>query len=66
MTLGKKVLKLRAEHNLSQAKLAEQVYVSQQAINAIEHDVRLPGLGLASRLAKALGCTVDELLRNEV
>jgi putative transcriptional regulator len=42
---------LRAEHNVSQAELAERVGVSRQAINAIENERHDPSITLAFAIA---------------
>lgn len=48
------VKKYRADKKMTQAQLAEQVYVSKRTIISIEKGVYSPGLLLAYRLAKAL------------
>ena len=56
---------LRAEHDWTQAQLAERVGVSRQAIIAIEHGKYEPGLSLALRLARAFKRTVEEVFTLE-
>ena len=53
------------EANLSQAALGEAVGVSQQMIAHILMGRKRPTLELAVGIARALGCTVDELLESE-
>ena len=53
------------EANLSQAALGEKVGVSQQMIAHILMGRKRPTLELAVSMARALGCTVDELLERE-
>jgi putative transcriptional regulator len=50
---------LRAEHNLSQADLADKVGVSRQTINAIETDKYDPSLPLAIKLARLFAQPVE-------
>ncbi|MCT6807740.1 MAG: helix-turn-helix transcriptional regulator [Bombilactobacillus sp.] len=52
---------LRKQQRYSQALLAQAANVTRQTINAIETDKYDPSLGLAFKLAKILGVTVDEL-----
>ena len=51
---------LRAEKKLSQAKLAEAVNVSRQAINTIENGRHDPSITLAYRIANALDADISE------
>lgn len=55
------IAKLRKQQRYSQALLAQAANVTRQTINAIENDKYDPSLGLAFKLAKTLGVTVDEL-----
>lgn len=52
---------LRAEHNLTQAMLAEALEVSRQTVNAIETGKFDPSLPLAFRIAKQFGLTIEEI-----
>ena len=56
-----RIRELRRAQELSQEALAKRCGVSRQTINAIENDKYDPTLALAFRLARQLGCTVDEL-----
>lgn len=51
----------RAEHRLSQEKLAELAGVSRQAINAIENEKHEPSISLAFRIAFALGSEITDV-----
>jgi putative transcriptional regulator len=53
------------EANLSQAALGEKVGVSQQMIAHILMGRKRPTLELAVAMARALGCTVDEIIESE-
>ena len=52
---------LRAENDWSQARLAEQLGVSRQTINAIETGKYDPSLPLAFDLARVFGKKIEEI-----
>lgn len=52
---------LRAERNWSQAKLADELDVSRQTINAIERGKYDPSLPLAFKIAKLFGSTIEDI-----
>lgn len=52
---------LRAEHDWTQAQLAETVGVSRKTINTIERGVFAPSAVLALRIARAFGVMVEEV-----
>lgn len=54
---------LREDRGWSQGRLAEEVGVSRQTINAIETGRFDPSLPLALRLAQLLGRPVEEIFR---
>lgn len=55
----------RAEKDMTQAALAEDVGVSRQTINAIEKGEYNPTINLCRAICKALGKTLDELFWEE-
>ena len=55
--------KLREEHGLSQEQLAERAEVSPIYIRYIENAKRTARLDTYVRIANALGCTMDDLLK---
>ncbi|MBO0953001.1 helix-turn-helix transcriptional regulator [Fibrella forsythiae] len=55
----------RAEHNLSQADLAERVGVSRQTINSIETGRYVPSTVLALKIARVFTKAMDELFQLE-
>lgn len=61
--IGKKIKEFRAQSNLTQAELAARVGVSQVMITAYENGYRTPSVSVLSGIAKALGCTVDEIIK---
>ncbi len=52
---------LRAEHEWSQADLAERLGVSRQAVNAIETGKHDPSLPLAFRIARLFGQSIEQI-----
>ncbi|TAE24602.1 MAG: transcriptional regulator [Cytophagales bacterium] len=55
----------RAEHNLSQADLADRIGVSRQTINSIETTRYVPSTILALKLARVFGVPVEEVFQLE-
>ena len=58
------IKKFRELRNISQADLARQLTLSQQAIAKWETGEASPRADKLLKLAEILGCTVDELLRD--
>ncbi|MBT3321070.1 MAG: helix-turn-helix transcriptional regulator [Anaerolineae bacterium] len=52
---------LRAERKWSQAKLAEELEVSRQTINAIETGKYDPSLPLAFKMAELFGSKIEDI-----
>lgn len=52
---------LRAERNWSQARLAEELGVSRQTVNAIETEKYDPSLPLAFKIASVLNGSIEEI-----
>ncbi|MBZ5549868.1 MAG: helix-turn-helix transcriptional regulator [Acidobacteriia bacterium] len=52
---------LRAEHDLTQAELADKLGVSRQTINAIETGKYDPSLPLAFKIAGVFNRTIEEI-----
>ena len=63
--LSNRLRDLRAERDLTQAALAEQVGVSRKTINTVENGVFVPSALLALKLARALGCPVEAIFSLE-
>lgn len=59
--LKNNVKEIRVANELSQEALAESVGVTRQTIISIEKGVYQPSVGLAVKLAKKLGKTVESL-----
>lgn len=62
MTIGEKIRELREKGGLTQAELAEKTFVTQAAINKVEHNIMKPGVDLVARLSKVFNCTTDFLM----
>ncbi|MEH6393665.1 helix-turn-helix transcriptional regulator [Pseudoalteromonas sp.] len=56
---------LRAEHNLTQAKLAELLDVSRQTVNAIEKGKFDPSLPLAFKAARLFKLKIEDIFQDE-
>jgi len=63
--LANRLNELRAERGLTQAALAELVGVSRKTINTVENGVFVPSTLLALKLARALGCRVEDIFSVE-
>lgn len=59
--LVSRVRAVRIARGLSQAELARQAGITRQALSAIEAGRYLPNTAVALRLARALGCRVEDL-----
>ncbi len=56
---------LRAEHDLSQAALAEKLEVSRQTINAIEKEKYDPSLPLAFKIGRLFGMPIEDIFMED-
>jgi len=63
VTFGERLKNLRKERNLSIKELAEKSGLSAVQISNYEHDHYVPNAINVSKLAKALGCDYDDLVR---
>jgi len=61
--LGKNLKRIRTEKSISQSDIANSLGVSRGFISNIENGKTNPTLATIARLAKAVGVSVDELLR---
>lgn len=60
-----KIKVLRAEHELTQAQLADKLAVSRQTVNAIEKGKFDPSLPLAFKISKLFGKTIEDIFEDE-
>ncbi len=56
---------LRAEHDWTQARLATELDVSRQTVNAIEKGKFDPSLPLAFKAARLFGLSIEEIFQDE-
>jgi putative transcriptional regulator len=63
--LANRLREARTERALTQAGLAEAVGVSRKTVNTVENGVFTPSVTLALKLARALGCRVEDLFSLE-
>ena len=54
---------LRRSANLTQQELSESAEVSRNSINAIENGIYVPSTVLSLKIAKTLGCKVEDLFQ---
>jgi putative transcriptional regulator len=54
---------LRAEHNWTQADLAERLEVSRQTVNAIETEKYEPSLTLAFKIARLFARPIEDIFQ---
>ena len=57
---------LRAEHDWSQAQLADLLDVSRQTVNAIETGKYDPSLPLAFKMAALFACKIEDIFEPEL
>ena len=65
MKIGQKLKDLRVKSGLSQEKVAEQLYVSRQAISKWENDEAFPDMENMVAIAKFYNVSVDYILASE-
>lgn len=56
---------LRAERNMTQEDLANELQVSRQTINAIEKGKFDPSLPLAFKISKLFALAIEEIFQDE-
>ena len=62
MSIGRNILRMREKQGMNQTQLAKEVGITQSAICQIEKGIRNPSLQVGSEIARALGCSVEDLL----
>ena len=61
ITMNTKLRNRRLNVGLTQAEVARAVNIAEQAYQRYEYGKRDPAVPTAIKIAKALGCTVEEL-----
>lgn len=62
VAVGRVVRTLREQRDMSQADLADAAAISTQHLSHIERGLRNASLGVAARIARALGIPLSELI----
>ena len=65
MGLGKNLLNTLYDRKMTQTELAAKLGVSQAAVSEWVREKKRPTLEMCVKLADALGCTIDELVRKK-
>jgi transcriptional regulator with XRE-family HTH domain len=60
-TFAQRLQRIRQRSGLSQPRLAEAAGLAVASVRNYEQGRRMPGLEEAAKMARALGCTLDEL-----
>ena len=61
MTIGEKIKDLRKKNNITQKQLAEQLFITYQAVSKWECGVSTPDISLIVPLTRVLNVSADEL-----
>lgn len=65
MTIGTTIKSIREERSMSRKQLSELTGLSSTAIFYIETDKRIPTMTTGKKIARALKCTLDELVPDD-
>ncbi len=60
--IGKKIMKLRKQHNMSQEELANILYISRQNLSKWELGLSMPSIETVLELTKIFNVSIDEIL----
>lgn len=63
MSIGQNVKAYRIKRGLNQRELALITELANSTISDIERDTKMPSVKVLRKLAKALHCTTDDLLK---
>ena len=61
--LNNNLEEIRKSAGMTQLQLSESADVSRKSINAIENGIYVPSTVLALKIAKTLGCKVEDLFK---
>lgn len=62
MNIGKRLAKMRKEHNLKQADIAIKINESQQVVSNIERGITMPDIEQLKKIADVYNISLDELV----
>lgn len=65
MDVGQRIIQLPSRKGWSQGQLSDVSGVPQSTISGIENAQKVPGLVVASKLAKALDVTIEDFLKDD-
>ena len=65
MTIGETIRELRKKQNLTQAALAEKLFVTSQAVSQWERGITIPDAAKLNEIAAALHTTVNVLMTDQ-
>ena len=66
LTLGERIRLERKRYGMTQKELADRSHISKTAMNDLEQGrTRDPSLSVATRIARALGLSLDHLVQEE-
>ena len=63
MNIGEKIIKIRKEHNLTQEEMANELYLTRQAISKYERNISYPSLNVDCILGSDKDKYNDEQLK---
>lgn len=61
-TLGRRIASLRAEKQISQIQLADEIGVTQESISSVERGKTYPKTNTLIKIADLFGCSLDYLV----
>ncbi|NDO46015.1 helix-turn-helix transcriptional regulator [Clostridium sp. MD294] len=65
MSLAENVRTKRKQAKMTQKQLAKKVGVTSSYISQIENDIKDPTMRVGGKIAKVLGCTLDDLIKEK-
>jgi len=65
MTVGERIINLRNKYGMSQSQLADKSGVAISTISSIENTQRVPGLKVATKIAKVFDLHAEDLLTQD-
>lgn len=66
MSIGKNIKKTRKKQELTQKSLAERANISRSYLADVENDRYNPSIDVLNKIAKALGVTGQQLLKDNI
>ena len=65
MDLGKNIKELRTKKGLSQKQLADQLFVTYQAVSRWENNQAEPSIDTLRSMAKIFGCSIEDIISSK-